>query len=92
MKSTDKKVKTVEEAVKEVVEGKPTVQNIELQRAVTAEDFYPSGQFVTLYQHNDIAGYSVGDKFVAVMDKNGGTFIYILGDIDRIYHYSVEVQ
>lgn len=77
----NKKVKTVDEAVKEVVEGKK--QNIELQM----EGFEDT--FVTVYKHEDIQGYSVNDQFVAIMDKQGATFIYMVKNFDRIYHYNV---
>lgn len=82
----NKKVKTVDEAVKEVVEGKK--QNIELQQAVydAATGEYP---LTALYKHEDIAGYSVNSDFVAVMDKEGATFIYMVKNFDRIYHYNV---
>ncbi len=94
MKSTDKKVKTVDEAVKEVVEGKK--QNIELQ----VFDYPPPDEmdpfkeqgirgFKTLVKHEDIAGYSVNDKFVAIMDKQGATFVYRMDNFNRIFHYSV---
>ncbi len=77
-------VKTVKEAVKEVVEGKK--QNIELQSEEWSEN---GGGFRTVFKHEDIAGYSVNDTFVAVMDKNGATFIYMIQNFDRIYHYNV---
>lgn len=80
----NKKVKTVDEAVKEVVEGKK--QNIELQ----VEKYEMEGPtFHTLFKHEDIAGYSVNDQFVAIMDKEGATFIYMVKNFDRIYHYNV---
>lgn len=82
----NKKVKTVDEAVKEVVEGKK--QNIELQNERYLEDS-DCFEFVTIFKHEDIAGYSVNDQFVAVMDKDGATFIYMVKNFDRIYHYNV---
>ena len=75
-------VKTVKEAVQEVVEGKK--QNIELQCIEEG-----AARFFTRFKHEDIAGYSVNDKFVAVMDKDGATFVYMVDQFDRIYHYSV---
>lgn len=83
---TNKKVKTVDEAVKEVVEGKK--QNIELQegRYDVEDGLY---KMETVYKHADIAGYSVNSDFIAVMDKEGATFIYMVKNFDRIYHYNV---
>lgn len=89
MKSTDKKIKTVAEAVNEVVEGKK--QNIELQvydYVVDEFDVAPIG-FKTIYKHEDIAGYSVNSDFVAIMTKDGATFIYMVRTFNRIHHYSV---
>ncbi len=84
MKST--KVKTVDEAVKEVIEGKK--QNIELQQYCFKDKNLELG-LETKFKHEDIAGYSVNDKFVAIMDKEGATYIYMVAQFDRIYHYSV---
>ncbi len=79
-------VKTVKEAVKEVVEGKK--QSIDLLRNPDW-DFDAEKEVKVVMSHEDIAGYSVNSDFVAVMTKDGTTHIYMIRDIEYIKHYNV---
>mgnify|MGYP003463551744 CR=1 FL=1 len=70
-------VKSVEKAVKEVVEGK--IQNVEIFFYVRADAI-----------HEDIAGYSVNGDWVAVMSKEGTTHVYPAKDVSYIRHFNKE--
>lgn len=70
-------VKSVEKAVKEVVEGK--VQNVAISFYVNEDAF-----------HADIAGYSVNGDWVAVMTKEGTTHVYPAKDVSYIKHFNKE--
>lgn len=70
-------VKSVEKAVKEVVEGK--VQNVFLEFTTGAT-----------FEHEDVAGYSVNGDWVAVMDKKAATFVYPARNVVFIKHYTKE--
>lgn len=84
MKSTDKKVKTIEEAVKDVVS--PKTQNIEILK----EGYFDNDYKQELIEHKDIAGYSVNGDWIAVMTKEGDTYVYPSEGVLRIRHYSVQ--
>lgn len=87
----NKKIKTVEQAVAEVIDGTPTVQNIEIY--VTEEEYKGDEKWETVttlkHKHEDIAGYQLGQEWLAVMDKQGATFIYRSNQFDFIKHYTV---
>jgi hypothetical protein len=70
-------VKSVEKAVKEVVEGK--VQNVFLEFNTGAT-----------FEHEDVAGYSVNGDWVAVMDKKGTTHVYPARSVSYIKHFNKE--
>ena len=90
-------VKSVEKTVKEVVEGK--VQNLH----ITFKEAQKQEAIAALTRRNlpiregfdgpifqDIAGYSVNGDWVAVMTKQGDTYVYPAGSVARIKHFNKE--
>lgn len=77
-------VKSVKDAVKEVVEGK--VQNIEIHTETYDIQSRPVRKIVT---HEDIAGYSMNGDWVAVMMKDATTYIYPAHTVQFVKHYTV---
>lgn len=80
-------VKSVEKAVKEVVEGK--TQNIELYEnkwSVAVDE----NVLTLMAKHEDVAGYSVNGDWIAIMSKDGSTHVYSAHNVDYIKHYNAE--
>lgn len=79
-------VKTVKEAVKEVVEGKK--QNIQL--TLMSELFNAALEQWNneIVEYKDIAGYQLSGEWVAIMEKDGTTHAYPKSEIKHVKHYS----
>lgn len=94
----NKKIKTVEEAVADVVAGPVTKQGLkitltedarwaamnmrQLREIETPEDFEGP-------DFKDIMGYQISSEWVAVSLKDGTTYAYPKSAIARIKHYNI---
>lgn len=94
-----KKIKTIEEAVADVVAGPVNKQNLkitlnsdalwearnmrELRKIETPEDFEGP-------DFKDIMGYQISGEWVAVSLKDGTTYVYPKGSIARVKHYNTQ--
>lgn len=94
----NKKIKTVEQAVADVVAGPVTKQGIkltfnrdslwearhmrELRKIETPDDFEGP-------DFKDIMGYQISGEWVAISLKDGTTYVYPKTAIARIKHYNV---
>lgn len=89
-------VKSVKQAVEEVVHGKKQNFHITLaypelldakaalkERGLEVRENFDGPIF------EDIAGYSVNSEWVAVTTKEGETYVYPARNIARLKHYSV---
>ncbi len=76
----NKRIKTVEEAITEVVEGKKNNIEISLFSRDGVRDHL---------KHEDIAGYQLNGDWVAVMTKDGETLVYPAKMVTFVRHYSV---
>ena len=90
-------VKKIEEKVKELVEGKK--QNLH----ITFNNYAREDAELALIKRGlpvrenfdgpifeDISGYSVNGDWVAVMTKDGATYIYPANSVARIKHFTAE--
>ena len=89
-------VKTVKEAVQEVVEGKKQGLHITFQayeREMAIEAMQRRGMDIRegfdgpIFE--DIAGYTINGDWVAVMTKEGETYVYPAAGVARIKHFSI---
>ena len=78
-------VKTIKEAVKEVVEGKKQNITLRLKDLYNDETDKYDEQYLTF---EDIAGYQLSGEWVAIMEKDGTTHAYPKSEIKHVKHYS----
>lgn len=94
----NKKIKTVEEAVADVVAGPVTKQGLKITleysarqdaidmrnlRGILTGDDFEGPDF------KDIMGYQISSDWVAVSLKDGTTYAYPKSSIARIKHYNI---
>lgn len=94
----NKKIKTVEEAVADVVAGPVTKQGLKItleegarwaaieargRRGIETPEDFEGPDF------QDIMGYQISSEWVAVSLKDGTTYAYPKSSIARIKHYNI---
>lgn len=90
-------VKSVEKAVKEVVEGMEQNLHITFTPDIWENAMAAMDRRGMVYRENfdgpifeNISGYSVNGDWVAVMTKKGETYVYPASSVARIKHFNKE--
>ena len=79
-------VRTVKEAIREVVEGKKQNLTLRLRDLYDYNEDKCVEQYVT---YENISGYQLSGEWVAIMEKDGTTHAYPKSEVKHVKHFSV---